>query len=242
MRPALLALALAAVTSCSGSGDADRLLVSAAASLTDALTELAEDYESTSGTEVRVNFAGSSSLREQILAGAAVDVFASADVSDMDPLVSAGLATEYRIFATNRLQIAVPIDNPAGISGLEDLANPALFVGLCALEVPCGSYGMEALDSAGVVPSVDTYEADVRALLTKVREGELDAGLVYATDVASDALVTGVDVPQEHNVLVSYPIAVMGTTANAEAATGFLEFALSDAGRTILSNHGFSIP
>jgi len=218
------------------------LLVSAAASLTDAMTELAVAYESVSGMEVVLNFAGSSSLREQILAGAAVDVYASADVSNMDPLVSAGLVAEYRIFATNRLQIAVPIDNPGIVTELEDLANPALFVGLCALEVPCGSYGMEALAMAGVVPSVDTYEADVRALLTKVREGELDAGLVYATDVASDALVKGVGVPEEHNVVVSYPIAAISTSANPEAATGFLEFALSGAGRAILSNHGFSIP
>jgi molybdate transport system substrate-binding protein len=82
----------------------------------------------------------------------------------------------------------------------------------------------------------------VRALLTKVREGELDAGLVYATDVASDALVTGVDVPEEYNVLVSYPIAVISTSANPEAAKGFLEFALSGAGRAVLSSHGFSIP
>jgi len=240
MRPALLALTLA-VAGCSSSG-ADPLLVSAAASLTDAMNEMAEAYESASGTEVVLNFAGSSSLREQILAGAAVDVYASADISNMDPLASAGLVAKYRIFATNRLQIAVPIDNPAEVTGLEDLANPALFVGLCALEVPCGSYGMEAFAIAGVVPSVDTYETDVRALLTKVREGELDAGLVYATDVASDALVTGVDVPEEHNVLVSYPIAAISTSANPEAATGFLEFALSGAGRAVLSRYGFSIP
>lgn len=240
MRPVLLSLALA-IAGCSGSG-ANQLLVSAAASLTDAMTDLAEAYEAVSDTEVMLNFAGSSSLREQILSGAAVDVYASADVSNMDPVVASGLAAEYRIFATNRLEIAVPIGNAAGVTGLDDLANPGLFVGLCAIEVSCGSYGMEALASAGVIPSVDTYEADVRALLTKVREGELDAGLVYATDVASEALVAGVEVPDEHNVLVSYPIALISATRNPDAAMGFLEFVLSGEGRAILSSHGFSAP
>lgn len=229
------------IAGCSGSGD-NRLLVSAGASLTDAFTEISAAYEAVSGVEVVLNFAGSSSLREQILAGAAVDVYAPADIANMDQVVAAGLAGGYEILATNRLELAVPVGNPAGVTGLEDLAEPGLFIGLCAPNVPCGSYAIEALASAGVVASVDTYEADARALLTKVREGELDAGLVYATDVASDGLVDGVVVPAEHNIPVIYPIGQINTSSNPGAAAKFIEFTLSGAGRAILSSHGFSLP
>lgn len=186
-----LAAALAVIAwlapACGGGPAAGTLTVFAASSLTDAFTALAAAFEAGHpGIEVTVNFAGSSSLREQVLAGAPADVFAAAAVADMDSLAAAGaLAGEARIFARNTVVIAVPAGNPAGIAGPEDFARPSLLIGLCSPEVPCGRYAREALAAAGVTPSPDTLEPDARALLSKIAAGELDAGIVYATDAAA---------------------------------------------------------
>ncbi len=183
---ALVALVLLA-PACGGPAADNTLAVFAAASLTDSFEVLAAAFEAGHpGVTVTLNFAASSALREQILAGAPADVFASASADDMNRLAAAGaLAGEPRVFARNRMVIAVPAGNPAGITGLEDFADPGRLIGLCAEEIPCGRYAREALASAGVTPSPDTLEPDVRALLTKVAAGELDAGIVYATDIAA---------------------------------------------------------
>src|SRR5690606_19042984 len=133
--------------------------------------------------------------RAQMRGGARVGVSAPGDVSNMDAVVAAGgVAGEARIFARNALRIAVPKGNPAGVRGLGDFARPELLLGLCAPEVPCGAFAGRALARAGVVASVDTYEPDVRALLTRVELGELDAGVTYVTDViASRGRVVGND-------------------------------------------------
>ena len=145
------------------------------------------------------------------------------------------------VFATNALQIAVPAGNEAGITGLADFADPDLLIGLCAAEAPCGQFGREALANAGVEASVDTNEADVRSLLTKIENGELDAGIVYRTDVqaAGDA-VEGVDIPADQNVVAACPIASLDDAADRELAESFVEFVLSDAGQAILLSHGFA--
>lgn len=220
------------------------LLVSAAASLTGAFTEAESAFEAANpGVDVILNLGGSSSLREQILAGAPVDVFASADMPTMDEVVEAGEAETSRVFARNRLQIAVPPGNPAGITGLDDFANETLILGLCSESVPCGDYGRQALAAAGVTPSLDTNEPDVRALLTKIEAAELDAGIVYLTDVlATSGSVEGVDIPSEMNVVAEYFITVLSGAPNANTAEAFVAFVLADDGRAILSSYGFDTP
>jgi molybdate transport system substrate-binding protein len=217
------------------------ITVFAAASLTDAFEELGSTFEE-AHPEVSVdfNFAASSALREQIISGAPADVFASANTSNMDQVVDAGEATSSETFVENQLQIAVPAGNPADVTGLADFADDELLIGLCAEEVPCGEFGREALASAGVAPSVDTNEPDVRSLLTKVEAGELDAGIVYVTDVlaAGDA-VEGVDIPVDQNVVATYPIAALAGAANSEVAEAFVAFVLSDEGQEILDSYGF---
>jgi molybdate transport system substrate-binding protein len=196
------------------------------------------------GTDVVLNLGSSSTLREQILEGAPADVFAPANTSNMDQVVEAGENSgEPEIFVTNLLQIAVPAGNPAGITGLADFANEELLIGLCAEEVPCGEFGREALANAGVTPSIDTNEPDVRALLTKVEAGEVDAGIVYVTDVIStEGAVEGIEIPEEENVLAEYPIAALGGAPNPDGAAAFVEFVLSDEGQTILADFGFMTP
>ncbi|HEY5890961.1 MAG TPA: molybdate ABC transporter substrate-binding protein, partial [Acidimicrobiia bacterium] len=193
--------------------------------------------------DVVLNLGSSSTLREQILAGAPADVYASANTSNMDQVDQAGLANDPTVFVHNVLQIAVPLGNPAGVTGLEDFADEDLLIGLCAEGVPCGDFARAALDKAGIIPAVDTDEPDVRALLTKVEFGELDAGITYVTDVASSGgKVDGIDIPDEFNIIAEYPITVLTSAPNPAAAARFVEFVLSGAGKEILAGFGFRLP
>jgi molybdate transport system substrate-binding protein len=217
------------------------ITVHAAASLAEAFGEVADAFTGANpGTEVELNLAGSQALREQILAGAPGDVYASANMATMDQVVAAGAAQEPVVVARNALEIAVPAGNPAGVDGLDDLGDGDLLVGLCAAEVPCGGFGRQALDAAGVTAAPDTEEPDVRSLLTKVAAGELDAGLVYRTDVAAAGDdVEGVAVPDEVNVVAEYPIAVLTDAGEPAVARAFVDYVLSPDGQEILASWGF---
>ncbi len=220
------------------------VLVSAAASLTDAFGAVATAFEAANpGVDVVLNLAGSSTLRQQILEGAPADVFASADESNMERVVEAGEAAgPPAVFARNRLRIAVPPGNPAGVTGLADFADEGLLVGLCAEAVPCGAFARRALARAGVRPAVDTEEPDVRSLLTKIALGELDAGIVYATDVAPAHRVQGIAIPDDENVTARYPIVLLAHAPEPRAGAAFVAFVLSDGGQEILRQHGFVSP
>lgn len=221
------------------------LLVFAASSLTDAFTRIETSFEAAhADVLVTLNFASSSALRGQIVEGAPAGVFASANGAIMDQVVGAGLvAGEPQVFASNRLQIVVPAGNPGKVTELSGLSNPALLVGLCAQGVPCGDFAQEALDLAGVEASVDSFEPDARALLTKVESGELDAGIVYVTDVlAAGDRVEGIEIPDEFNVDAKYPIAVLTSAPVAETARAFFDFVLSDASQSVLEGYGFGSP
>jgi len=237
------AVVMMVTVSCGGSPSEIR--VSAAASLTDAFAEVETAFEAThAGVDVVLNFGGSSALREQIIEGAPVDVFASANMSTMESVVAAGeVAVDPRVFARNLLEIAVPPGNPGNVTGLADFSRQDLLIGLCAEGVPCGDFGRQALEKAGVTPSIDSNEPDVRALLTKIELGEFDAGIVYVTDVtAAKGQVEGIEIPASDNVVATYPIAVLASAPNPDAAGVFVEFVLSDTGKAILSRYGFAAP
>jgi molybdate transport system substrate-binding protein len=245
IRLSLLIIALVALSACGRGSAQGELIVSAAASLTEAFREVESAFEDVNPeVDVVLNLGASSALREQILEGAPADVFASANTSNMDQVAEAGgVDGEPEIFVTNLLQIAVPTGNPAGVTGLQDFARDELLIGLCAEDVPCGEFGREALASAGVTPAIDTNETDVRALLTKIEAGELDAGITYVTDVMSTGgTVEGIEIPEENNVVAEYPIAALAAAPNPEAAAAFVEFVLSDDGQAILKGYGFSSP
>lgn len=240
------AVALVACTSTEprveGTGLDGEILVSAAASLVDAMSDMEEAFEARHpGVDVMLNLAGSSTLREQIVGGAPADVFASADTTTMEAVVDAGEAAGTpATFAHNRLQIAVPADNPGGIASLDDLADESLFVGLCAPEVPCGRYAREVLANAGVTPAIDTLEPDARALLTKVAEGELDAAIIYATDVDASGSVRGIEIPTGLNLTADYLIVALSDPPNPAGAAAFVDFVLGDDGQRILRAWGFT--
>jgi molybdate transport system substrate-binding protein len=237
---------LLAGSSCGGSDDgARRVLVSAAASLTDAFADIERAFEGAHpGVDVVVNLGGSATLREQIIEGAPADVFAAADTRNINEVVIAGrAAAPPRILARNTLTIAVPAGNPAGVDGLADFADPDRLIGLCAEPVPCGALARMALDAAGIVAEVDTNEASVRALLTKIEAGELDAGLVYVTDVvASDGRTEMIGLGLDADVVTEYPIVLVSGGPNPRDAQTFIAFVLSAEGQEILNSRGFLSP
>jgi molybdate transport system substrate-binding protein len=255
VRLAVVLLAAAAlVASCGGgspaaeSGGEDptgTITVFAASSLAGAFTELAEDFETRNPrTDIVLNFAGSSALAAQIIQGAPVDVFASADTENMARLVTDGrIDGGPTFFAANSAVIIVEKGNPRGITGVADLARPGLVVVACAVEVPCGRYARSVLDNTGVEARLSSFEDNVRAVVTKVVLGEADAGIVYLTD----ALATGdsagwIDIPADVNVIARYPIAVLKDAKNATVARAFIDFVSSPRGRAILVAHGFGPP
>lgn len=241
-------MAVLVTVACGGSPDGPdtrrELLVSAAASLTQAFQEMETEFERvTPEVDLILNLGGSSQLREQILSGAPIGVFASANPDIMQQVADAGyLDGPYRVFALNRMTIAVPRGNPAGVRGLEDLADEHLLVGLCTSTVPCGDFARRVLANAGVRPVADTEEPNVRALLTKVEAAELDVAVVYATDVVASGRVEGIPIADDYNVTAEYPIAVLTGSPDPASAGGFVSFVLSAEGRRILDHHGFSLP
>jgi molybdate transport system substrate-binding protein len=254
-RPLLLASAAAtlALAGCSASatqpvegGDAltGTVTVFAAASLTDTFDALAADFEADHpGVDVVLSYGGSSDLATQITQGAPADVFAAANETTMQTVTDAGDAGDPTIFTTNTLELVVPAGNPAGVSGLADLANEDLAVALCDPAVPCGSAAQALLDSAGLTAAPDTLEDNVKAVLTKIELGEADAGLVYVTDVkAAGAAVEGIAIPAAAAVVNNYPIAVLTGAPNPDAGRAWVDFVLSDTGQRALADAGFVAP
>jgi len=212
------------------------LTVAAAASLQNAFTELGELFED-ANPEVSVEFAfaGSSALVTQLQEGAPGDVFASADVANMekaDELLSGGS----ELFASNTLAIVTPPGNPAGIETFADLADAQLVI--CAAQVPCGAATVAEAEAAGVTPSPVSEEQSVTDVLGRVTSGEADAGLVYVTDAeaAGDA-VERIDF--DTTVVNEYPIAALN---DSEVAAAFIAFVLSDEGQAVLASYGFLAP
>jgi molybdate transport system substrate-binding protein len=239
------AFALAACGSDDDGSASGALVVFAAASLTDAYTELGEAFEAEHpDLSVTFNFAASSELVTQIGNGAPADVFASADLANMTKLTDAGDNDGAPVvFATNRSAIIVAPDNPLGITGVERLADPQLIVVVCAPEVPCGRYAAQIFERAGVAVTPDSYEENVKGVVTKVTLGEADAGIAYATDlIAAGDEASGVEIPGDVNVIAEYPIAVTVDAPNGSAARAFVDFVVGPAGQDILASYGFTAP
>lgn len=223
----------------SADGPSETVQVFAAASLQRSFDDIARAFEEQNpGVTVAPVYDGSSTLATQIGEGAPADVFASADEKNMAKVASQ--APDPRIFAGNTLVIAVPTGNPGAVEGLDDLARVTTV--LCAPEVPCGAASQTLLSNAGVAVTPASAEQNVTAVLTKVAAGEADAGLVYATDVVGRDDVEAI-VPAGADAVVNrYPIAALSDAPNPGAASAFVAFVLSDAGRKILADAGFRAP
>lgn len=218
------------------------LTVLAAASLTETFTALEQRFEADHpGVDVKLNFAGSSDLAQQVVNGAPADVFAAASDATMKTVTDAGLAAgPPTTFATNVLQIATAPGNPKGIATFADLAKPDLKVVVCAPQVPCGAAAERIEKATGVTLSPVSEEADVKSTLGKVTSGDADAGLVYVTDVAAaKGTVQGVSFPEADQATTNYPITVLKDAPQAPLAQQFVELVTGDAGRQALEAAGF---
>jgi molybdate transport system substrate-binding protein len=242
-----LSATLSALAGCGAAPDVaeaptTELRVFAAASLTDAFTAIGEQFMSQHpGVRVTFNFAGSQDLATQLEQGAPADVLATADEATMARV--AALVGQPRTFAANRLQIAVAPGNPTGVQGLADLARDDLKVVVAAPEVPAGKYALQALDKAGVSVDPVSLEDSVKGVITKVSLGEVDAGIVYLTDVkAAGGDVDGVAVPGDQNITAAYPIARVKAGASGDAAQAFIDLVLSGDGQRVLRDAGFEPP
>lgn len=228
------------------------LTVFAAASLTDAFTEIGAAFETAHpGVTVTFNFAGSQALRTQIEEGAPVDVFASANTKEMDTLISNGFVEQGAplLFLTNKLVVILPADNPAGIASLEDLAKPGTKLVFAAEEVPVGNYSRQALGLMNatygadfkdkVIANIVSNEDNVKQVLAKVQLGEADAGIVYTSDAVAAPELQNIEIPVEMNVFAKYPIATLNESANIEVAEAFIVYVLSEEGQAVLAKWGF---
>ena len=249
----LAPLLLASVLTACEATPTQELHVFAAASLREAITEAAGNFEQTHPS-VRVvsNFAGSQVLRLQIESGARADLFVSANPDHLDSLQrDALLLAPPTVVATNELVLAVPSGNSARISGIQDLTQPGRRVVMAAESVPAGAYArqMLALQAAAtgrpeladaVLQRVISFETNVRQVAAKLELGEADAGFVYRTDVlASDGRLQVIETPSQVRVTANYPAAVLRDTPNPQLAERFLTFLRSPEAQAILSRHGF---
>jgi molybdate transport system substrate-binding protein len=245
-RGAVLAAALAA--SCGGAHPHDATVL-AAASLSEAFTEVAAAYESAHpGAEVALELAASSTLAAQVRAGAPFDVLATADERTMAEAWRAELVERPTAFATNRLVVIVPADDPAGVRTVEDLARPGVAVVLAQPAVPVGVYARRALAALGIESAVEanvvSNALDVKAVAAAVALGEADAGIVYASDVTSAlaARVRVLPIPERAAVRAVYAIASAADPEHPRGARAFLDLVRSPAGRRVLAAHGFGAP
>ncbi|MBB5917399.1 molybdate transport system substrate-binding protein [Nocardia transvalensis] len=232
-------------TSSGSNGVSGTVTVFAAASLTETFTTLGKQFEAAHpGTKVVYSFGGSSALAQQIEQGAPADVFASAAPATMQQVVDAGEVTgQPSTFVSNRLEIAVPKGNPGHITGLADFGRTEPRLALCAEQVPCGAAAEKVFEISGITPQPDTREQDVKAALTKVTLDEVDAALVYRTDVrAAGDKVTGIDFPEAEKAINTYPIAPLAEAPNASAAAAFVDYVRSAEAKKVFADAGFGTP
>jgi molybdate transport system substrate-binding protein len=224
-----------------------KLTVYVAASLRSTFIELGQKFEAThQGVTVVFNVAGSSDLVAQIQQGAEADIFASADTANMDKAVASKSIDGMPVnFASNTLEIAVPPDNPAGVTGLEDLAKPGVKVVVCAPQVPCGAAAKRVEEASGVDIKPVSEELSVTDVLTKVEstQAEADAALVYVTDVkAAGDTVKGITFPESSQAVNTYPIGVTSDSKNAKLAKEFVALVTGPDGQSVLTDAGFAKP
>jgi molybdate transport system substrate-binding protein len=220
------------------------ITVFAASSLKETFTKLGQQFEAAHpGDTVTFSFGASSTLATQIINGAPADVFASASPKNMLTIVRDNAAHNPQNFAKNTAEIAVPPSNPANVTSVSDLAKSSVKVALCEPQVPCGVVAAEVFKNAGITVKPVTLQPDVKSVLTQVELGNVDAGMVYVTDVmAAGSKVKGVPIPASQNASTLYPIAAISASKELAIAQAFVAYVLSPAGQQVLAVAGFEKP
>ncbi len=237
-----LAIPVAVMLTCAACGSADgTVTVLAASSLTDVMSEVESQLESADpGLDLQISYAGSSQIVQQVNEGIDADVLLLAGETALAGLDAGAQVAEPVYFATNTLAIAVAPGNPAGVTSVADLGRDDVLVVLCAEQVPCGAAAATMFEQAGATPGVDSYEPDVRAVLSKIAAGEADAGIVYVTDVgAATPPVEAIDIPDDVNVVNRYPALVVGDSEAGAAVVADLQTPQVTA---LFEQAGFGLP
>lgn len=230
----------------------NKIRVMAAASLTEMFTELAAEYEAQKYGEVECNFAGSQALYSQISLGVSADIFASANLKYMEQLQSLEMVEEPKIFAQNKLIVAV--NKESSINEFCDLAAGGVKLVIADESVPVGSYTLKMLDKEKnntqldsdfkekFMANVVSKEVDVKSVVNKIYLGEVDAGIVYQTDITPESAerLNVIEIDAKYNVTASYPIAVLNSSDNKQIARDFIDYIYSESGGEILAKYGFS--
>ncbi|GCD91223.1 molybdate ABC transporter substrate-binding protein [Nocardioides sp. LS1] len=235
---------LAPLGACGGSDSGDTTItVLAASSLTETFTQLADQFEKDHpGVTVKLSFDSSATLAQQAVDGAPGDVLATADTSTMDTAQDA-LASDPKVFATNTMVLVTPADNPAGITGFQDIEQGGVTYVVCVPTAPCGKVAAALLDDNGVQAKPASQEVDVKSVLAKVTSDEADAGFVYTTDAraAGDAVET-FEIPQSADEPTSYPIATLDQSKESDLAQEFVDLVTSSDGQAVFTAAGFGTP
>ena len=249
-------LAAVAVAGCSSSSSSSpsgtssakpatgTITVFAAASLMETFTKIGQQFEAAhKGDTVKFSFGPSDGLATQITSGAPADVFASASPATMDTVVKASDAANPQTFAKNTMEVAVPPANPAHVTSVNDLAKSSVKVALCQPQVPCGVVAAQVFKNAAITVKPVTLEADVDSVVTQVETGNVDAGMVYVTNVLSAGTkLKGITIPANVNASTLYPIATIKSSKHASIAKEFVDYVLSPAGQQVLAAAGFLKP
>ena len=231
------------------------LNVFAAASLTGSFNAIAVKYQQAHpNVTIKYNFAGTQILEQQIANGAPADVFASADLANMQKASAAGLVGSSQVFVKNRLTVIIPAGNPGNINSLQDLSRKGVKIDIEAPTVPAGKYSLQVLAKMALSPAYGpayvsavkanfvSLETDVKSVVTKVQLGEVDAGFVYVTDAtAAGDKVKTIAIPDEFNVIAQYPIAVTKSSTHASDAQAFMQYILAKDGQDVLQHYGFIV-
>jgi molybdate transport system substrate-binding protein len=233
----------------------DELTVFTAASLTGAFGEIGEMYENETGIHVAFNFDGSQALRTQLENGAYADLFASANMKQMNAVRESGLVnnSSVAIFTRNKLSLIVPKDNPANIRNLTDLARPGVKIVMGTKDVPVGDYALQIIAKLGndsaygpdyetdVLANVISQETNVNYVVTKVALGEADAGFAYVSDVTQDMIskIDKIVIPDEYNIIAEYPLGMLMESKYPAESQRFMDLVMSDEGRAVLEKYGF---
>lgn len=231
------------------------VIVFAASSLTEPFNEMKAKLEKAHpDLKIMINFGASNTLRTQLEQGAKADLFASANQTEMDLALKAGLvAGQGKTFVRNRLVLILPLGNPGQVARLQDLAKPGLKFVTAQKDVPVGGYTLTALDKMSLDPAygsdfsvkvqanIVSREANVKQVVSKVQLGEADAGIVYFSDVSAtiSSEITTLDIPDQFNTLASYPISILKASANPTGAKVFQNYVLGTEGQAILKKNNF---
>lgn len=230
------------------------LNIFAAASLTKSFNLIEANYTKLHpNITFKADYDSSSTLEQQIASGAAADVFASADTANMQKATAAGLVTSSQVFAHNRLVVILPASNPGHITTLKDLAKSGVKIDVAAATVPVGKYTLQVLANmskspdygpayvAAVTKNVVSQEENDAAIVQKVQLGEVDAGVVYVSDInpATASQFSSITIPDDLNVIANYPIAALKNSAHSSEAQAFVQYVLSPDGQAVLKQYNF---